>query len=283
MGSSGIRFTKMHGAGNDYVFLDAFRGRVPPDLPELARRISARRFGAGGDGLIVLEPDERADFGMRMFNADGSEGEMCGNGLRCAFKYLRDRGILSGDHARARTGAGILEVRLVESGPEADIVGVHLGPPCLDPGPAERAGADPRRVPLETEGRRFEAVCISVGNPHAVIFLEEPLEAFDVARYGSRIEHDALFPERTNVEFARCEGRHEVAQRTWERGSGETLACGTGACAVAVAGCLTERLQSPVTVHLRGGVLKIAWPGEGEGIYLEGPAEEVYEGEWRGR
>ncbi|MBN2490427.1 MAG: diaminopimelate epimerase [Planctomycetes bacterium] len=276
-----MRFTKMQGVGNDYVFVDGFRDALPAELPELARRISARHHGVGGDGLIALEPAEQADFGMRIFNADGSEAEMCGNGLRCAFKYLRDRGVLTGERALAHTGAGLLEVRLVARGPDADIVGVHLGRPRLEAEPARRAGADPRRVPLEAEGRRFEAACVSVGNPHAVIFLEEPLATFDVARYGPRIERHAFFPERTNVEFARCQGRHEVTQRTWERGSGETAACGTGACAVVVAGCLTGRLESPVTVHLRGGDLRIEWPGENEAVYLEGPAVEVFEGEWR--
>jgi len=275
-----MRFTKMHGAGNDYVLVDGFRGELPVDLPGLARRISDRRFGVGGDGLIAIEPGTDVDFRMRIFNADGSEAEICGNGLRCAFKYLRDRDRIRGDRAVARTGAGRAELRLVEAGEAADTIGVKMGRPRLDPRPAAAAGSSPLGVPLTIEGRRFEATCVWLGNPHAVVFLNGPVADFEVERYGPAIEHHAFFPERTNVEFVEPLGPGEVNQRTWERGSGETLACGSGACATVVGGRLTGRLEAEVDVHLKGGDLRIHWPGEGRSVHLVGPAVEVFEGEW---
>lgn len=271
-----MQFTKMHGAGNDYVFLDGFRDALPADPGRLARRMANRRFGVGADGLILLEPDPRADFRMRIFNADGSEAEMCGNGLRCAYKYLLDRGRVRGERARARTGAGDREVCRVRRASEGDTIGVWMG----EPRPSPVGDDDFRCVPIEAGGRRFEAVCVDVGNPHAVVFLEESVAAFAVDRFGPALERHPRFPDRVNVEFAERTGPREVTQRTWERGSGETLACGTGACAVAAAGRWTDRLDCPVTVRLRGGELTIDWRGEGNPIYMEGPAQEVFTGEW---
>jgi len=277
-----MRFTKMHGAGNDFVLVDGFRGELPLALPDLARRLCDRRLGVGGDGLIAVEPGADADFHMRVFNADGSEAETCGNGLRCAFKYLRDRDRIRGDRAVARTVAGRFELRLVATGETVEAIGVEMGRPRLDPRPGEAAGSSSASVPLTVEGRRFEAVCVWMGNPHAVVFLNGSVADFEVERYGPAIEHHPFFPDRTNVEFVQPLGRREVNQRTWERGSGETLACGSGACATVVGGCLTGRLEAEVDVHLRGGDLRIHWPGEGRPVHMVGPAVEVFEGRWIG-
>ncbi len=279
-----MRFTKMHGLGNDYILIDGFRDDVPDDPQAVARRISHRRFGVGGDGLIVVEADASADFRMRIFNADGFEAEMCGNGMRCAFKYLRDRGRISGDRAAARTGAGILQVSLRRTSARAETIGVNMGIPRLDPVSDLRddVSSDPLRLPIQAEDRRFEAVCVSIGNPHVVLFLDEAVGSFPVRRYGPLIERHPWFPNRINVEFVQCVGKNELNLRTWERGSGETFACGTGACASVVAGGLTGRVESPATVHVKGGDLVVEWEGEGRPVILEGPAEEVFSGEWNG-
>jgi len=279
-----MRFTKMHGAGNDYIFLNGFKAGLPEDLRNLARRISNRRLGVGGDGLIVLEPDDSADFRMRIFNADGSEAEMCGNGLRCAFKYLHDRSLVSGDRGVARTGAGLLDVSIVRRTASADIIRVNMGPPQPGPGPdyIRCVTDDALRLPLRVEDRMFEVAFVSVGNPHIVLFLDEAVESFPVEHHGPLLEHHPVFPDRTNVDFVQYVGRNEVIQRTWERGSGETHACGTGACATLVAGSRIGRLESPTTVHFRGGDLTVTWQGGVHPVFLEGPAEEVYSGEWNG-
>ena len=279
-----MRFTKMHGLGNDYIFIDGFRDAVPGDLQAVARRISDRRFGVGGDGLIVVEDDASADFRMRIFNADGSLAEMCGNGLRCAFKYLRDRRRISGDRAAARTEAGILEISLRRPSTAVEIIRVDMGIPRLVAGTDLRAdvSCEPLRLPIQVEDRRFEAVCVSLGNPHAVIFLDRDVGSYPVHRYGPLIERHPWFPNRINVEFVQCKGKNELILRTWERGSGETFACGTGACASVVAGNLTGRVASSATVHLKGGDLYVEWEGEGRPVILEGPAEEVFSGEWNG-
>ena len=275
-----MQFSKMHGAGNDYVFVDGFVDPLPTDLTDLARRISQRRLGVGADGLIVIEPHDTADFRMRVFNADGSEAEMCGNGIRCAFKYVRDRGWLARDHARIRTRSGDREVRLVRRDPGVDMVRVEMGKPIPEGGRLNHPGSVSLELRLEAEGKTWDAACLSLGNPHAVVFVPAPVAHFPIDRYGPAIEHHPRFPDRINVTFVERIHEHEVHQRTWERGVGETQACGTAACAAVAAGCLTGRLTSPVTVHFPGGDVTVDWPDPASSMFLEGPAVEVFTGVW---
>jgi diaminopimelate epimerase len=271
-----MRFTKMHGAGNDYVYVDLFEERVE-DAPALARAVSDRHTGVGADGLILLAPSRAADVRMIMYNADGSRAQMCGNGLRCLAKLARDRGRTRANPVRVETDSGVRTVELVGDGGRAD-----MGPPSLDPAAIPVRLEGPRVTDREVEvlDRRLAITCVSMGNPHAVAYVDD-VEAFDVARYGSALERHPIFPERANVEFVQVLDRGSVLQRTWERGSGETLACGTGACAVCVAGIVTGRTGSPLRIRLRGGELLPEWDGEGP-VYLTGPVVEVFTGEWRG-
>jgi diaminopimelate epimerase len=256
-----MRFTKMHGCGNDFLILDP--GEVEgADLPELARRACDRHFGVGADGILVPAPSEVADLEMVYFNSDGSSSEMCGNGLRCLARYARDSGLVEGDALTVATGAGIKKVVLFGDGSSR----VDMGPPGF--------GAE-----VELEGFRF--LRVSMGNPHAVAFLEDEaaVEGLDLGRIGPPVERDPAFPEGTNVEFASALGVRDVRMRIWERGAGETLASGSGSCAVAVAAMRLGLAESPVRVRLDGGVVEIAWAGEGEPVYMTGPAEYVCEGE----
>ena len=270
-----MRFTKMHGAGNDYVYVDLFEETVV-DAPALARAVSDRHKGIGADGLILLAPSEAADVKMVMYNADGSRAQMCGNGIRCLARLARDRGHAASDTVAVETDAGIKRIELTADGARVD-----MGPPSMDPAslPVRLDGPQVVNHELDVLGMRFPITCVSMGNPHTVIYIVET-EHMDVERYGAAIETHELFPERTNVEFVQVVDRNTVRQRTWERGSGETLACGTGACAVAVAGVLTGRTDSPLNIHLRGGDLLLEWAGEGHGVFMTGPAVEVFSGEW---
>lgn len=276
-----MRFTKMHGAGNDYVYVDCFQETAPDNLPELARTISNRHFGVGGDGLILIRPSSVADARMQMFNADGSEAEMCGNGLRCVAKYVHDHGICRRDRLKIETGAGVLSVALAIEDGKAVRVTVDMGEPILE---ARRIPTtlDGQRVvnrPLPVGDRTFQATCVSMGNPHCVIFVPEATDEL-VLGLGPRIERDSQFPARTNVEFVEVLSRNELRQRTWERGSGETLACGTGASAVCVAGVLTGRTDRRVLIHLLGGDLELHWNEADGHVYKTGPAVEVFQGDW---
>ncbi len=263
-----VRFTKMQGAGNDYLFLDGFAAPLPADLGSIAVRMSDRHFGVGADGVITVEPSASADFAMRVFNADGSEAEMCGNGLRCAYRYLVDRERIPEGPSIAHTRAGRIAV---DRDRETGCVTTDLLPPTI--------GAT---VTLDVDGRATVVHEVDVGNPHAVVFLDagDDLDAHPVATVGAAIAGDARYPHGTNVEFATVRDAHSVAQRTFERGAGETLACGTGACAVVAAGIASQRLTSPVDVHLRGGRLRVTWPGATAPIRVAGPAVEVFSGEW---
>jgi diaminopimelate epimerase len=276
-----MRFTKMHGAGNDYVYIDCFAQAVPADLPELARRISDRRFGVGGDGLILIRPSQQADARMQMFNADGSEAEMCGNGIRCVAKYVYDHGLCRRDQLRIETGAGVLEVRVETDGGLVRRVQVDMGEPILEPAriPTTLPGTPVVDSPLEIAGRRLNVTCVSMGNPHCVVFVPEATDEL-VLGLGPQIETASYFPARVNVEFVEVIGPGEVRQRTWERGSGETWACGTGASAVCVAGVLTGRTDRRIVNHLRGGDLILQWNAADNHVYMTGPAEEVFQGEW---
>lgn len=275
-----MRFTKMHGAGNDYVYVNCFDEQVP-DPVELARAISHRRFGVGADGLILVRPSDVADARMQMFNADGSEAEMCGNGIRCVAKLVYDHGIRRNDHLRIETGAGILPIDLeIEQG-RVRRARVDMGPPILDGPkiPTTLPGNPVVNQSLEAGGHAFQVTCVSMGNPHCVIFVPEATDDL-VLGVGPKIETSACFPARVNVEFVEVIRPGEVRQRTWERGSGETWACGTGASAVCVAGVLSGRTERQVVIHLLGGDLELLWNESDNHVYMTGPATEVFQGEW---
>jgi diaminopimelate epimerase len=276
-----MKFAKMHGAGNDYVYVNCFEETVT-EPEKLAVEVSRPHFGIGSDGLILILPSEVADVRMRMFNADGSESEMCGNGIRCVAKYAYDHGIVNKKEIRAETIAGILALQVFtnDSG-KAERVRVMMGKPRLVPRdiPMRGEGGEPVvSRNLEVLDRTFQITCVSMGNPHCVIFVPE-VESFPVEKYGPPIENNPLFPNRTNVEFVETISRNEVRQRTWERGSGETLACGTGACAVTVAGALNDFTERRILNHLLGGDLELEW-AESDEVYMTGPAVQVFEGEY---
>jgi diaminopimelate epimerase len=281
-----IPFVKMEGIGNDYIYVDALPGRgvSPPalgDLPDLARRMSDRHHGIGADGLILIRPSTVADARMQMFNADGSESEMCGNGIRCVARYLRDEGVVTGAATTIETGAGVLELEYCMDGNRVAAVRVNMGAPRLKRVDIPMLGAPGRVIdePFVVDGREVLVTAVSMGNPHCVIFVDD-VEAAPVTTLGPRIENDPRFPRRTNVEFVQVLDQGRVRQRTWERGAGETLACGTGASAVCVAGVLTGRTQPVLRNELRGGVLLLDWPGPGQPVFMEGPAREVFRGHW---
>ena len=276
-----MRFTKMHGAGNDYVYINGFEEQLPDELPELARRISDRRFGVGGDGLILIRPSERADARMQMFNADGSEAEMCGNGIRCVAKYIYDHGICRQPELRIETGAGVRALTVEASAGLVQRVRVDMGEPIVEAAqiPTTLPGSPVVNVPLSVGGRTFQVTSVSMGNPHCILFVDQATDDL-VLGWGPQIETDPHFPARVNVEFIEVIGPGEVRQRTWERGSGETWACGTGASAVCVAGVLTGRTARRIVNHLRGGDLELDWSEADNHVYLTGPAAEVFSGDW---
>jgi diaminopimelate epimerase len=274
-----MRFTKMQGAGNDYIYVDCFANPMPHDPAGLSRAVSDRHFGVGADGLILICPSDKADARMRMFNADGSEAEMCGNGVRCVAKYVYDHGIAKKPALKIETGRGVLDLRLEIAGGKVQQVRVDMGEPILEAGkiPTTLAGKPPKDVLLSAFDLRV--TCISMGNPHCVTYVKEITDAL-VLGTGPKIEVDPAFPRRVNVEFVTVNRPDDVTVRVWERGSGETLACGTGACAVAVAGVLTDRTERRLTVHLPGGALSLHWSAENNHVYLTGPAVEVFSGEY---
>lgn len=276
-----MKFTKMHGAGNDYVYVDCFQEPFPDDPAELSRQISDRHTGVGGDGLILICPSDVADAKMRMYNADGSESEMCGNGIRCLAKYVYDHNICRQPALRIETGAGVLELQLEIVDEQVGRVTVDMGEPILDADeiPTRLSGSPVVSVPLEVDGQTFPVTCVSMGNPHCVIFVEQATDDL-VHRIGPQIETHPAFPARVNVEFVELISRTELRQRTWERGSGETLACGTGASAVCVAGVLTDRTDREVSIHLLGGDLQLRWDSETGHVFKTGPAVEVFSGDW---
>ena len=291
-----MKFTKMEGCGNDYIFVDA--RSIEADWPALARAMSDRHFGVGGDGLILIMESEAADLRMQMLNADGSEGEMCGNGIRCFAKYAIERGIAgpSRDGLRIETLAGIRTVVPIMENRSVTRARVAMGAPRLrpeevpvevDPALARRVGEGVVHYPLSIDGADLRLTFVSMGNPHAVAFIEEPVDRFPLHTIGPLVEHHPMFPRRVNFEIVNAAGDGRLKARVWERGSGETLACGTGACAIAVAARLldineglSDITTQTVDITLPGGNLSVAWDGEGE-VYLEGPAVEVFSGEWR--
>jgi len=276
----------MHGAGNDYVYVNCFDQRMPDDPPSLARQIADRHKGVGGDGLILICPSENADARMRMFNADGSEAEMCGNGIRCVAKYVYDHGICRRREMGIETGTGVLklELHVNQQRGVVDRVRVDMGTPVLQgpeiPTTLPSRGDDEHVIdaPLEINGEQLEVTCVSMGNPHCITFVEEITDDH-VFRLGPRVEKHQGFPNRVNAEFVQVISPTEVRMRVWERGSGETQACGTGACAVCVAGVLSGRTERRIIAKLLGGDLQLEWADD-DHVYMTGRAVEVFSGEW---
>jgi diaminopimelate epimerase len=275
-----MHFTKMHGLGNDYVYVNGFEENLT-DPAAVARVVSDRHFGIGADGLILILPSTQADFRMRMFNADGSEAQMCGNGIRCLAKYVYDHRLTRKTVLQVETLAGVLELQLFPHGEVIDKVRVKMGEPRLQRQQIPMQGA-PGQVlnePLQVEGKSFEVTAVSMGNPHCVVFVDDP-QLFEVEYWGPRFEHHPAFPEGVNTEFVRVLDGQTFRMRVWERGSGETLACGTGASAAAVACHLTGRTGRRVTAHLWGGLLELEWNETDNQVYMTGPAVEVFSGQW---
>ncbi len=287
-----MRFTKMHGIGNDYIYVNAFEEKVA-DPVSIAKKISDRHFGIGGDGLILIGPSPKADVRMRMFNADGSEAEMCGNGVRCVAKYAFDHGLTRSNPMRVETGRGVLTLSLEVVEGKVRQVTVNMGEPILESAkiPTTLPGARVIDFPLpnmsEGLGQAWgkdcgldpRMTCVSMGNPHVVMYCREVQKA-PLAAVGPVIENWEKFPRRINLHFVQLQSRGEVIMRTWERGSGITLACGTGACAVCVAGVLTGRTDRTLLAHLPGGDLELQWREADNNVYMKGPATEVFSGEF---
>ena len=275
-----MKFTKMHGIGNDYVYVNCFEETV--DEPAaVAIAVSDRHFGIGSDGLILIMPSDEADVRMRMFNSDGSESQMCGNGIRCVAKYSYDHGLVSKDEIAVETLAGVKTLKLTIGNGKVSKVRVNMGPPYLLRKEIPMAGdADSQCIdqPLDVNGQELLVTCVSVGNPHCMIFVDDAA-AVDLNGLGPAIENHPAFPERINAHFVQIIGPSEVKIATWERGSGITLACGTGATATCVACALNEKTGRQVLAHLPGGDLELDWADDGN-VYMTGPATEVFEGEW---
>ena len=276
-----IPFTKMQGIGNDYIYINCLE--TPIDDPSiLAVAMSDRHYGIGSDGLILVLPSDTADYRMRMFNSDGSESEMCGNGIRCFSKYLYDRALFKGTKVSVETAGGIKHIDVEVREGKAVAAKVDMGEPRLERERIPMKGASGRVIDEKLElsdGVSFNITCVSMGNPHCVIFVDD-VKNFPVLLYGPQIENHPLFPSRTNVEFVTVMNSGEVIQRTWERGAGETMACGTGASAVCVAGFLTGRTGRSIVSHLSGGDLNLSWDEASDHLFMSGPAVEVFEGTW---
>jgi diaminopimelate epimerase len=280
MKGNAMRFTKMHGIGNDYVYINGFEQSVA-EPAKLAQAVSDRHFGIGSDGLILILPSTVADVRMRMFNADGSEGRMCGNGIRCVAKYAYDHDLSRANPMRVETLAGVKTIELRVSGGKVASATVDMGEPILRPAdiPMNLAGDRAVNAKIEAGGRAYSVTCVSMGNPHAVIYVDD-VAAVDLERIGPTIERHEWFPQRVNVHFVQVKGPGEVTMRTWERGSGITWACGTGASAVCVAGVLTGKSGRKVLAHLPGGDLELEWRESNNRVYMTGPATEVFTGDW---
>ena len=274
-----LQFTKMHGLGNDYVYMDAINQKIE-NRSELAKFVSDRHFGIGSDGLILICPSEKADFRMQMFNQDGSEAEMCGNGIRCVGKFVYDKGLTKKETITVETLAGIKTLVMTAKNGKIETARVDMGEPILEPEkiPVISNENPVKSLKLEAEDNDFTFTCVSMGNPHAVTFIKEDVNKFDICKYGAKLEVNKAFPKKANIEFINVIDDKTLKMRVWERGAGETLACGTGACAVTVAAILNEYTKRAVTVHLLGGDLKIEWNKNDNHVYMTGPATTVFEG-----
>lgn len=284
-----MKFTKMHGCGNDYIYVNGFSEHVPQEKkPEAVRFLSDRHFGVGGDGVIFINPSEEADFEMEMFNADGSRAQMCGNGIRCVAKYVYDKGLTDSEHITVVSAGSVKRLDLMVERPEGvpeargivTRVRVNMGSPVLEPEKIPVV-ADGERVvnePIYVEEQEYRMTCVSMGNPHAVVFADD-VANWNLEREGPLFENHVRFPERVNTEFVEVLDRQTVFMRVWERGTGETLACGTGCCATAVACVLNGLTDTKIAVKLLGGELQIEWDREENTVYMTGPAAVVFEGE----
>ena len=274
-----IKFTKMHGLGNDYVYMNAIHQHIE-DESTLAQFVSNRHFGIGSDGLILICKSEKADFKMRMFNSDGSEAEMCGNGIRCVGKFVYDKGLTQKTEITIETLAGIKTLQLNVKNGKVETVKVDMGEPILEPKeiPVISEEKPVKNLKLKAEDKEFVFTCVSMGNPHAITIVDNTKE-FDVEKYGKVLEVNKAFPNKTNVEFIEIVDKNNIKMRVWERGAGETLACGTGACASVVACVLNNLTERNVNVELLGGKLEIEWNKNDNHVYMTGPAVTVFEGE----
>lgn len=277
-----MKFTKMQGLGNDYVYVNCIEKRIEHPS-ETARFVSDRHFGIGSDGLILICPSEKADFEMEMYNADGSRGEMCGNGIRCVAKYVYDYGLTNKKQISVETLGGIKHLELTVANGRVSLVEVDMGTPKLLPEeipilPVTQGQKQIVNEPILVGGKEYRMTGVSMGNPHIVVYVED-VKSLQIEKVGPLFENHERFPNRINTEFARVTDRHTVEMRVWERGSGETLACGTGACAVAAASILNGLTEDQVTVKLIGGDLRIRWDKESGHIFMTGPAAVVYDGE----
>ena len=277
-----MKFTKMQGIGNDYVYVNCLQETIE-NPSELAKKISDRHYGVGSDGLIMINPSDKADFEMEMYNADGSRGEMCGNGIRCVAKYVYDYGLTDKTSISVETLAGIKYLDLTVEDGKVVLVKVDMGKSMLRPEevPVVSEKEEVIDEPITVDGQEYRMTCVSMGNPHAVVFIDQDVKEFPLETVGVKFENHERFPKRVNTEFVNVLDRHTAQMRVWERGSGETLACGTGACAVAVACALNGLTEDEVTVKLLGGDLQIKWDREKNTVYMTGPAEVVFDGEWK--
>lgn len=275
-----MNFTKMHGIGNDYVYVDCTKKELKKP-EEIAKLVSDRHFGIGSDGLILIKRSEVADFYMDMYNADGSKGEMCGNGIRCVAKYVYDYGLTDKTALTIETLAGIKELVLTIEDKKVAKVRVNMGAPILAPEkiPVLAKKEPVVKEPIVVDGREWEMTCVSVGNPHAIVFLEEPVSTFPIEKVGPSFEHHKRFPNRINTEFVEVVSRDRIKMRVWERGANETFACGTGACASVVASVLNGYCNKTVTVELLGGELEIHWNDADNCVYMTGSATTVFDGQ----
>ena len=274
-----MKFTKMHGCGNDYVYVNLFEEQLS-NPAEVSIKVSDRHFGIGSDGLITIGPSDKADFRMHIYNADGSEAEMCGNGIRCVAKYVYDHKLTDKTEITVETGAGILTLILFVENGKVEQVRVDMGQPILNPAqiPVVADGDKVIDEPIEVGGKTWNMTCVSMGNPHAVVFVDDTAN-FELEKYGPLFENHERFPKRTNTEFVQIISRTEANMRVWERGSAETWACGTGTCACVMASILNGKTEDKVLVHLRGGDLTIEYDRASNHIFMTGPATEVFSGE----
>lgn len=282
-----MKFTKMQGCGNDYVYVNGFTEKIEQEKkPEIVRRLSDRHFGIGGDGVIFINPSDKADFEMEMFNADGTRSQMCGNGIRCVAKFVYDKGLTDSQHITIISGGAVKYLDLTVDKKDASDRGsvskvrVNMGKPILKPSdiPVVCEGERAIDTPITVLGKEYRMTCVSMGNPHAVIFMDGVAD-LDLEKIGPYFENHEVFPERVNTEFVEIIDRKTVSMRVWERGTGETLACGTGCCAIAVACVLNGLTENAITVKVLGGELEIEWAGEDSVVYMTGPAVTVFEGE----
>ena len=284
---SGIPFIKMHGIGNDYIYIDALRGGIPEyleesRLPELSRKVSERHFGVGSDGLILILPSDIADFRMRIFNADGSEAKMCGNGIRCVGKYVRDLGFTEKDNISVQSESGIKHLHLNRVNDETVSVDVKMGSPYFKRGEIPAAGNPEDTIedyPLTVDDKTFLITGVGMGNPHGVIYVDD-VDSLDLPAIGPALEWADIWPDRANIEFVEIISPEEIKVRVWERGSGETWACGTGACAAAVASCKKRHTGNKIKVNLRGGSLDIEYDKDNNEVLMTGPATFIAKGEF---